>query len=134
MLAASILPCILALLSLSPFESRQAAGPPPLQPPYLCRSPARPRVRRERKLPMPFPPRPTRESRHISGPNPSKAKCFRVQQGLRETSELHQLKSAPSQLLPVFFRVWPVANLLPLLWTGQYPVLFFKCQLILSSL
>ena len=29
-----------------------------------------------------------------------------------------------------FFRIWPVANLLPLIWTGQYPIFFFKCRLI----
>ena len=33
-----------------------------------------------------------------------------------------------------FFRIWPVANLLPLIWTGQYPIFFFKCRLISSSL
>jgi hypothetical protein len=46
--------------------------------------------------------------------------------GLRETVELNQLKSAPSQLLPVFFRIRPVANLLPFIWTGHYPIVFFE--------
>ena len=41
-----------------------------------------------------------------------------------------------------FFRIWPLANLLPLIWTGQYPLsiyifilfyIFFKCRLISSS-
>jgi hypothetical protein len=38
----------------------------------------------------------------------------------------NQLKSAPSQLLPVFFRISLVANLLPLIWTSQYPLFFFQ--------
>ena len=33
-----------------------------------------------------------------------------------------------------FFRIWPVANLLSLIWTGQYPIFFYKCRLISSSL
>ena len=40
---------------------------------------------------------------------------------VRETFGLNQLKSTPSQLLPVFDRIWSVANLLPLIWTNQYP-------------
>ena len=32
-----------------------------------------------------------------------------------------------------FFKIWLVANLLPLIWTSQYPILFFKCWLISSS-
>jgi hypothetical protein len=48
---------------------------------------------------------------------------FRVQEPL----ELNQLKPAPSQHLPV-------ANLLPSIWTGQYPItLLSKCRLISSS-
>ena len=46
---------------------------------------------------------------------------------VRETIELNQLKSALSQLLPV-------ANLLPLIWTSQYPMFLFKCRLISSTL
>ena len=41
--------------------------------------------------------------------------------GFRRLSfELHQLKSAPSQLLPVVPRISPVANLLAFIWTAQY--------------
>ena len=32
-----------------------------------------------------------------------------------------------------FLRIWPDANLLPFIWTGQYPI-FLKCWLISSSL
>ena len=31
-----------------------------------------------------------------------------------------------------FFQDWPVANLLSLIWTGQYPIFLFKCRLFSS--
>ena len=33
-----------------------------------------------------------------------------------------------------FFRIWLVANLLSLIWIGQYPIFIYKCRLISSSL
>ena len=48
---------------------------------------------------------------------------------LCSTSKIHPFTTSTG-----FFSVWPVANLLPLIWTGQYPIFFSKCRLISSSL
>jgi hypothetical protein len=45
---------------------------------------------------------------------------------VRETFELNQLKSAPFTTSTGSFRICLVANLLPLIWTGQYPMYFFS--------
>ena len=68
--------------------------------------------------------------RHVASlAKPSSAKISNttmVRARVRETFELNQLKSTPSQLLPVFSGFWPVANLLPSIWTGQYIYFFFQ--------
>jgi hypothetical protein len=35
-------------------------------------------------------------------------------------------KICPFTTSTSFFRIWPVANLLSLIWTGQYPIFFFQ--------
>ena len=42
-------------------------------------------------------------------------------------------KIRPFTTSTAFFRIWPFANLLPLIWTGQY-IFSYKCQIISSSL
>ena len=41
------------------------------------------------------------------------------------TFELNQLKNPPLHNFYRFSQDWPVANLSPLIWTGQYPIYFF---------
>jgi hypothetical protein len=52
----------------------------------------------------------------------------RVDARVRETSEFNQLKS--SQLLPVFSGFFSCKNLLPLIWTRQYPIFSSSAGLI----